>query len=447
MKLNSTTSMSLLSDPRYNGIHPFAPPEQTKGYAELIAELESDLLSLQPNSGAQGEFAGLSVIRAYLDANGQGHRDICLVPTSAHGTNPASAVMAGMRVVAVKSQADGNLDLADLREKAEKYKDSLAAFMVTYPSTHGVYEEGVREACELIHANGGQVYMDGANMQAQVGLTSPGVIGADVTHLNLHKTFSIPHGGGGPGVGPIGCAAHLAPYLPGHPLDSRAGGEKAIEAISAAPWGSASILTIAWAYIKMLGWQGLRKSSTVSLLSANYMAKRLAPHYKLRYVNGNGRCAHEFLLDLAEFGAHKITVSDVAKRLHDYGFHSPTCSWPISTGLLIEPTESESLAELDRFCDAMISIRGEIQDIADGKQGDDPTNNSLKNAPHPVECLSDGEWDRPYSRQLAVYPSRATRKRKFWPSVGRLDDAHGDMNLICECGDVADYAFEESKKK
>jgi glycine dehydrogenase len=438
MKLNSTTSMSLLSSPQYGGIHPFAPTDQSQGYAQLIAELEEDLcqltgfpaVSLQPNSGAQGEFAGLSVIRAYLDSTQQGHRDVCLVPNSAHGTNPASAVMAGMRVVAVKNGSDGNLDLDDLREKAEKHKDNLAAFMVTYPSTHGVFEAGVREACEIIHANGGQVYMDGANMQAQVGLTNPAVIGADVTHLNLHKTFSIPHGGGGPGVGPICCAAHLAPFLPGHPLDPRVGGEQAIDSISAAPWGSASILTIAWAYIKMLGWEGLRKSSTVSLLSANYMAKRLAPHYKLRYTNEHGRCAHEFLLDLAEFGSHNITVSDVAKRLSDYGFHAPTCSWPISTGLLIEPTESESLAELDRFCEAMISIRGEIQDVMDGKQGDDKSNNSLKNAPHTVECLTDEKWDRPYSRETAVFPVKSLREKKFWPAASRLNDAHGDMNLV-----------------
>jgi glycine dehydrogenase len=444
MKLNSTSSMMLLSKPEFNALHPLIPEDQARGYDVLIRELERDLclltgfpaVSLQPNSGAQGEFAGLSVIRAYLDSINQSHRDICLIPNSAHGTNPASAIMAGMRVIAVKNKTDGSIDMDDLRAKAEQHKDKLAAFMVTYPSTFGVFEDGVREACDIVHKNGGQVYMDGANMQAQVGLTNPGLIGADVTHLNLHKTFSIPHGGGGPGVGPICCAEHLAPYLPGHPLAS-VGGEQAIDPISSAPHGSASILTIAWAYIKMLGWKGLRDSSMISLLSANYMAERLSPHYKLRYTNENGRVAHEFLLDMAEFGKY-ISVSDVAKRLSDYGFHPPTCSWPISTGMLIEPTESESFEEVKRFCDAMISIRGEIQEIIDGKQ--DAKNNVLKNAPHTMESLLTDKWDRPYSRELAAYPVEGLRINKFWPASGRVEEAYGDMNLICECGSVDDYA-------
>jgi glycine dehydrogenase len=444
MKLNSTSSMMLLSKPEFGALHPLCPEDQARGYDVLIRELERDLclltgfpaVSLQPNSGAQGEFAGLSIIRAYLDSINQSNRDVCLIPNSAHGTNPASAIMAGMRVVAVKNKLDGSIDMEDLRKKADDNKDRLAAFMVTYPSTFGVFEDGVQEACNIVHSNGGQVYMDGANMQAQVGLTNPALIGADVTHLNLHKTFSIPHGGGGPGVGPICCAEHLAPYLPGHPLAS-VGGEQAIDPISSAPHGSASILTIAWAYIKMLGWKGLRDSSMISLLSANFMAKRLAPHYKLRYTNNKDRVAHEFLLDFAEFQKY-VSVSDVAKRLSDYGFHAPTCSWPISTGMLIEPTESESLEEINRFCDAMISIRGEIQDIIDGKQ--DAKDNTLKNAPHTVETLLSDQWSHPYSRELAAYPVPGLRKDKFWPASGRVDDAHGDLNLVCECGSVDDYA-------
>lgn len=444
MKLNSTSSMMLLSKQQFGALHPLIPEDQAHGYDVLIRELERDLclltgfpaVSLQPNSGAQGEFAGLSVIRAFLDSINQSHRDICLIPNSAHGTNPASAIMAGMKVVAVKNRADGTIDMDDLRQKAEANSQKLAAFMVTYPSTFGVFEDGVQEACELIHKHGGQVYMDGANMQAQVGLTNPALIGADVTHLNLHKTFSIPHGGGGPGVGPICCAEHLAPYLPGHPLSS-VGGERAIDPISAAPFGSASILTIAWAYIKMLGWKGLRHSSVTSLLSANYMAQRLAPHYKVRYSNDKGRVAHEFLLDLADLSNY-VSVSDVAKRLADYGFHAPTCSWPISTGMLVEPTESESFDEIKRFCDALISIRGEIQAIIDGNQ--DAKNNVLKNAPHTVETLLDGTWDRPYTREAAAYPVSGLRQSKFWPASGRVDDAHGDLNLVCECGSVEEYA-------
>ena len=443
MKLNATSSMMLLSHPGFNSLHPLAPEDQSRGYSILIRELERDLsavtgfpaVSLQPNSGAQGEFAGLSVIRAYLDSIGQGQRDVCLIPNSAHGTNPASAIMAGMRVVPVKNLADGSLDLDDLRAKADKHRDELAAFMVTYPSTYGVYEEKVQEACTIIHEHGGQVYMDGANIQAQLGLTSPAMIGADVTHLNLHKSFSISHGGGGPGVGPICAAEHLAPFMPGHPL-SAVGGESAIDPIAAAPYGSASILPIAWAYIRMLGWEGIRDSSAISMLTANYMAHRLAPHYKLRYTNSKNRVAHEFLLDLAELSKF-VSVTDVAKRCSDYGFHAPTCSWPISTGLLIEPTESESLAEIDRFCDAMISIRKEIQDIIDGKA--DKDDNVLKNAPHTIEVLT-GKWTHPYTREEAVYPLPELRSMKQWPAVGRLMDAYGDKNLVCECGSVEDYA-------
>lgn len=449
MKLNATSSMMPLSNSKFANIHPFAPKWQTRGYGILIEELEQDLcaitgfpaVSLQPNSGAQGEYAGLSAIRAYLDANGQEKRDVCLIPGSAHGTNPASAVMAGMRVVSVKNKQDGSLDLEDLKAKAEQHSEQLAAFMVTYPSTYGVFESSIQEACKIIHTHGGQVYMDGANLQAQIGLTNPAIIGADVTHLNLHKTFSIPHGGGGPGVGPICCAEHLRPYLPGSPRNIWSEKGKT-GPVSAAPYGSASILTISWAYIKQLGWAGLRHSSAVALLSANYMAARLAPHYKLRYSNEQGRVAHEFLLDLSPFSEH-VSVSDVAKRLSDYSFHAPTCSWPISTGLLIEPTESESLAELDRFIEAMISIRKEIQDVIDDKDGHGK-NNVLKNAPHTMEVIAGDDWARPYSRELAAYPVPSLRTNKFWPASGRLDDVYGDSNLVCECGSVDQYAENES---
>ncbi|RDX51060.1 glycine dehydrogenase [Lentinus brumalis] len=448
MKLNSTSSMIPLTWPEFGSIHPFAPKDQVKGYLELISELESDLCkitgfaacSLQPNSGAAGEYAGLSVIKAYHESRGQGHRNICLIPVSAHGTNPASAVMAGLKVVPVKTHADGNLDLEDLRSKAEKHKDNLAAFMITYPSTFGVFEHGVQDACKIIHDNGGQVYLDGANLNAQVGLTNPAICGGDVCHMNLHKTFAIPHGGGGPGVGPICVAEHLAPFLPSHPL-IETGGDKAIEAVAAAPFGSASILTISWAYIKMLGGTGLSDASKVALLNANYMAHRLAGHYTLRYKNGKGRVAHELLIDLAEFDkAAGLKVMDFAKRLQDYGFHPPTCSWPISTCMLIEPTESETLEEIDRFCDAMIQIRKEAEDIITGKQPKD--NNLLKNAPHPLSVitLSEEEWNRPYSRQTAAYPMPWLLERKFWPTVSRIDDAYGDTHLICDCPSVEETA-------
>ncbi|GAC75815.1 glycine dehydrogenase [Moesziomyces antarcticus T-34] len=444
MKLNSTSSMMLISKPEFSQLHPFAPEDQAQGYDVLIRELERDLctitgfpaVSLQPNSGAQGEFAGLSVIRAYHESKGEGKRDVCLIPTSAHGTNPASAIMAGMRVVPVKTKQDGAIDLDDLRAKAEQHKHELAATMITEPATTGCYFKDIQEAFQIVHDNGGQVYLDGANLQAQVALTNPAIMGADVTHLNLHKTFSIPHGGGGPGVGPICVAEHLAPFLPGHPLAST-GGEMAIDPISAAPWGSASILTIAWAYIKMLGWSGLKKSTETSLLAANYVAHRLKDHYKLKYTGDRGRVAHELLIDVAEFEDVGLKVMDFAKRLIDYGFHPPTCSWPISTGLLIEITESESLQEIDRLVEAFISIRQEVDEIRAGKMPRD--NNLLKNAPHTMHDVADAEWDRPYSRERAVYPVPELRKTKFWPPVNRIDDAYGDRMLVCECGGVEDY--------
>ncbi|KAI0706111.1 glycine cleavage system P-protein-domain-containing protein [Cytidiella melzeri] len=446
MKLNSTSSMIPLTFPEFSNVHPFAPLDQVSGYLEIIQELEEDLCkitgfhacSLQPNSGAAGEYTGLSVIRAYHESRGEGHRNICLIPVSAHGTNPASAVMAGLKVVPVKSLADGSLDLEDLESKAVKHKDNLAAFMITYPSTFGVFEDGVQDACSIIHENGGQVYLDGANLNAQIGVTNPATCGGDVCHTNLHKTFAIPHGGGGPGVGPICVAEHLAPFLPTHPVIP-VGQSQAIDAVSAAPFGSASILLISWAYIKMLGGEGLSDSTKAALLSANYMAHRLKDHYSLRYKNKNGRVAHELLIDLSEFDkAAGLKVTDFAKRLQDYGFHPPTCSWPISTCMLIEPTESETLEEVDRFCDAMIQIRKEAADVISGKQPKD--NNLLKNAPHPISVLTAEKWDRPYTREAAAFPVPWLRERKFWPTVGRIDDAYGDLNLICDCPSVEETA-------
>lgn len=448
MKLNSASSMMPITFPEFSNMHPFSPTEQAAGYTQVVKELSEDLCkitgfhsaSLQPNSGAAGEYTGLCVIKAYHESRGEGHRDVCLIPVSAHGTNPASAIMAGMKVIAVKSLADGSLDLGDLRAKAEQHKTNLAAFMITYPSTFGVFEDGVTEACKIIHDNGGQVYLDGANLNAQVGVTNPANCGGDVCHLNLHKTFAIPHGGGGPGVGPICVAEHLAPFLPSHPLVPT-GGEQAIEAVSAAPFGSASILLISWAYIKMLGGRGLSDSSKTALLNANYMAERLRGHYVLRYKNSKQRVAHELLIDLAEFDKSAgLKVTDFAKRLQDFGFHPPTCSWPISTCMLIEPTESESLEELDRFCDAMIKIRQEAEDIITGKQPRD--NNVLKNAPHPIAAITvpDSEWNKPYTREEAVFPLPSLRHRKFWPTVARIDDAYGDINLVCECPSVEEVA-------
>ena len=439
MKLNATTEMIPVTWPEFSSIHPFAPADQSKGYAVLIDELEKDLaeitgfhsVSLQPNSGAQGEFTGLRVIRKFHEQQPGKKRDICLIPVSAHGTNPASASMAGMRVVTIKCDTHtGNLDMADLKAKCEKYSEELGAIMITYPSTFGVFEPAVKEACDIVHQHGGQVYMDGANMNAQIGLCSPGEIGADVCHLNLHKTFCIPHGGGGPGVGPIGVAEHLTPFLPGHPLVANVGGDKAIAPVSGAPWGSASILPISWAYIKMMGARGLTHATKITLLNANYILARLKPHYPILYTNENGRCAHEFILDTRKFKETAgVEAIDIAKRLQDYGFHAPTMSWPVANTLMIEPTESEGKAELDRFCDALISIRKEITEVEEGKQP--RTNNVLKNSPHTQKDLIMGEWDRSYPREKAAYPLPYLKEKKFWPSVTRLDDAYGDTNLFC----------------
>ncbi|KAK9486186.1 glycine cleavage system P-protein-domain-containing protein [Lipomyces starkeyi] len=441
MKLNATTQMVALSWPEFGSLHPFLPRDQAKGYTELISELEADLAditgldatSLQPNSGAQGEYTGLRVIRAYLDATGGSHRSVCLIPVSAHGTNPASAAMAGMKVVPIKCTAQGELDIADLEVKAVKHKNELAAIMMTYPSTFGVFEPRVRDAIDIVHKYGGQVYMDGANMNAQIGLCSPGDMGVDVCHLNLHKTFCIPHGGGGPGMGPICVKSHLEPFLPGHPVVSMAGDESAaIQPVAAAPWGSASILTISWAYIKLMGGKGITKSTEYALLNANYMAKRLREHYPILYTNAQGRCAHEFIVDVRGMKeTADIEAIDVAKRLQDYGFHAPTMSWPVAGTLMIEPTESECLAELDRFCDALISIRQEIRQIENGEQPRE--NNVLKNSPHSLKDLLTSEWYRPYSREQAAFPLPYLKERKFWPTVTRLDDTYGDLNLFCTC--------------
>ncbi|KAG8530094.1 uncharacterized protein KY384_005576 [Bacidia gigantensis] len=445
MKLNATTEMAPVSWPEFSSMHPFAPLDQAEGYTMLIEELEKDLaeitgfaaVSLQPNSGAQGEFTGLRVIRKFLDQGPGRKRDICLIPVSAHGTNPASAAMCGMRVLTIKCDpSTGNLDMQDLKEKCAKHSEEVAAIMITYPSTFGVFEPGVKEACEIVHSHGGQVYMDGANMNAQIGLCSPGEIGADVCHLNLHKTFCIPHGGGGPGVGPIGVKSHLAPFLPGHPFTTTAGGDKAIAPVSGAPWGSASILPISWAYIKMMGGRGLTHATKLCLLNANYILSRLKPHYPILYTNSAGRCAHEFILDIRPFkDTANIEAIDVAKRLQDYGFHAPTMSWPVANTLMIEPTESEDLAELDRFCDALIEIREEIKEVEKGKQPREQ--NVLKMAPHSQrDLLTDGNWERSYGREKAAYPLKWLREKKFWPSVTRVDDTYGDMNLFCTCAPV-----------
>ena len=395
-------------------------------------------MSLQPNSGAQGEYAGLLVIRAYLKDRGQSSRNIVLIPSSAHGTNPASAVMAGMHVVVVASTSEGNIDVADLRAKAAEHKDRLAALMVTYPSTHGVFEESIQDICAIIHEHGGQVYMDGANMNAQVGLTSPATIGADVCHINLHKTFSIPHGGGGPGMGPIGVARHLAPYLPGHPI-VKTGGDQAIPAISAAPWGSSSILLISYAYMKMLGGDGMTDATRYAILNANYLKSRLEPYFPVLYTRENGRVAHEMIFDLRPLKqASGIDETDVAKRLMDYGFHAPTVSFPVAGTIMVEPTESEAKDELDRFCEALIAIRGEIQAVIDGKA--DPKDNVLKNAPHTAGMVTADDWSHAYSREQAAFPLPFVRASKHWPSVGRIDNPYGDRNLMCACPPVAEYA-------
>lgn len=445
MKLNATAEMLPITWPRFAGLHPFAPENQAQGYHELFHQLERALaeltgfaaVSLQPNAGSQGEYAGLMVIRAYHRNQGEFQRDVCLIPVSAHGTNPASAAMAGFTVVPVACDRQGNVDLADLESKAAQHRDRLAALMITYPSTHGVFEADVRRICQIVHTHGGQVYMDGANMNAQVGLCRPGDIGADVCHLNLHKTFCIPHGGGGPGMGPIGVARHLAPFLPGHPVTQQ-GGPTAIGPVSAAPYGSASILPISWVYIELMGRDGLTKATHVAILNANYMAKRLEKHYPILYAGKAGFVAHEFIVDLRPFKESAgIESMDVAKRLMDYGFHAPTVSFPVAGTLMIEPTESESKDELDRFCEAMIAIRGEIQDIVDGRQP--RINNVLKNAPHTAEVVTASEWDKPYSREQAAFPAPWVKEYKFWPSVSRIDEAYGDRNFVCTCPPMEAY--------
>lgn len=463
MKLNATSEMIPVTWPNFCNIHPFAPVDQVQGYHELIKDLNQDLseitgfaaVSAQPNSGATGEYAGLVTIMKYLNSIGQGHRDVCLIPKSAHGTNPASAAMAGMKVVVVENDEKGNIDRMDLQNKIDKHAKNLAAFMVTYPSTFGVFEEGIKEIIASVHAAGGQVYMDGANMNAQVGLTSPGLMGADVCHLNLHKTFCIPHGGGGPGVGSIGVAAHLAPFLPGHVVGNEASGDlcgsdlcvpKADGAVAGAPFGSAAILPISWMYIKMNGTEGLKKATQHAILNANYIAARLNGAFDVLFTGKNGQCAHECILDLRPLKASTgVTEEDVAKRLQDYGFHSPTMSWPVAGTLMVEPTESEDLAEIDRFCDAMLSIRSEIDDIGSGrvKLEDSP----LRHAPHTAEVVLSDKWDRSYSRQVAAFPAPWVRANKFWPTCGRVDNVYGDRNLVCTCPPLEAYMDEEEIKK
>lgn len=449
MKLNATAEMIPVTWPELGNIHPFAPADQTKGYQEIVDNLSVWLkeitgftgVSLQPNSGAQGEYAGLMVIRAYHQHRGDHHRNIALIPSSAHGTNPASAVMAGMEVVVTKSDEDGKVDVVDLKAKAEQYKDRLSCLMVTYPSTHGVFEEAIMDICEIIHANGGLVYMDGANMNAQVGLTSPANIGADVCHLNLHKTFCIPHGGGGPGMGPICCNDKLKPFLPGHAV-VKTGGEMAISAVSAAPFGSASILAISYAYIAMMGGEGLTNATKYAILNANYIKERLNGHYKILYTGTNGRAAHEMIVDCRDFKKAGVEVEDIAKRLMDYGFHAPTVSFPVAGTLMIEPTESEPKEELDRFVEALIEIRNEIREVEEGKS--DKEDNVLKNAPHTAAVITADVWTRPYSRQKAAYPLSFVREAKFWPSVSRVDNAYGDRNLVCSCLPIEEYTNAEA---
>jgi glycine dehydrogenase len=448
MKLNATTEMLPVTWPEFANLHPFVPLDQAQGYLELFRRLEQwlkeitglDAVSLQPNAGSQGEYAGLLVIRAYHRSRGEGHRNVCLIPSSAHGTNPASAVMAGMEVVVVACDRNGNIDVEDLRAKADAYADRLAALMVTYPSTHGVFEAAIREICDIIHARGGQVYMDGANMNAQVGLTSPAAIGADVCHLNLHKTFTIPHGGGGPGVGPICVAAHLTPFLPGSAVVADVGGAHSVGSVSAAPWGSAGILMIPYAYIAMMGAEGLTQATKIAILNANYVAARLDPYFPVLYKGEHGRVAHECIIDLRPLEHETgVTAEDVAKRLMDFGFHAPTLSFPVPGTLMIEPTESESLAELERFCQAMIQIHAEILAVRDGRS--DPQNNPLKHAPHTAAVIA-GAWGRPYSREQAAFPAPWVRERKFWPYVSRIDNVYGDRHLVCACLPIEAYAKE-----
>tara|TARA_B100000749_G_scaffold28537_1_gene20089 strand:+ start:84349 stop:87279 length:2931 start_codon:yes stop_codon:yes gene_type:complete len=446
MKLNATAEMIPVTWPEFGKLHPFVPLDQAQGYLELIKELEQDLVSitgydsvsLQPNAGSQGEYAGLLVIQKYHASRGDQHRNICLIPQSAHGTNPASAAMAGMKVVVVKCDTEGNIDLDDLKSKAEEHSKNLSALMITYPSTHGVFEQEIREVCDLIHEHGGQVYMDGANLNALVGVAKPGEFGSDVSHLNLHKTFCIPHGGGGPGVGPIGVAKHLSPYLPKHSVVPDCGPEQGIPAVSAAPWGSASILPISWAYCKMMGGEGLRQATHVAILNANYIAERLKDHFPILYRGKNGRVAHECIVDTRPLkSSASVDVNDIAKRLMDYGFHSPTMSWPVPGTLMIEPTESESKSELDRFCDSMIQIRSEVQRIENGELPKD--NNMLIHAPHTADDMIDEDWERPYSRKEAYYPLGWIRQDKYWPPVNRVDNAFGDKNLMCSCPPLSSY--------
>jgi len=446
MKLNATAEMIPITWPEFSKLHPFAPLDQAEGYQELHRRLVGWLnditgftaCSLQPNAGSQGEYTGLLTIRAYHRANGEEQRDVCLIPSSAHGTNPASAIMAGMKVVVVACDDAGNIDLQDLSNKAAQHGKDLAALMVTYPSTHGVFEATIKNICAIVHEHGGQVYLDGANLNAQVGLSRPGDFGADVCHLNLHKTFCIPHGGGGPGMGPICCGEHLAPFLPGHPL-VQSGGEKAIGPVAAAPFGSSSILTISWVYIGLMGGAGLTRATEVAILSANYMMRRLAEHYPVLYTGRGGRCAHEFILDVRPFEQSAgVSAEDVAKRLMDFGFHAPTMSFPVPGTLMIEPTESESQAELDRFCEAMIAIRSEIRAIEEGRLPRD--DNPLQNAPHTAAHVTADEWTHPYSREQAAFPAPWIREGKFWPHVGRVDNGYGDRNLICSCPTVEELA-------
>ena len=451
MKLNATAEMIPVTYPGFSVLHPFIPRNQATGYTQIFNELTEYLkqvtgfagISLQPNAGAQGEYAGLMTIREYFKAKGESHRNIALIPSSAHGTNPASAVMAGMKVIVTKTLENGYIDIEDIRAKAIEHKDNLACLMVTYPSTFGVFEEGIIDICDIIHQNGGQVYMDGANMNAQVGLTSPANIGADVCHLNLHKTFCIPHGGGGPGMGPIGVGAHLVPFLPGHAVVDMEGGNQSMHAVSAAPWGSASILLISYAYIRMMGTEGLENATKYAILNANYIKARLENHYQILYVGAKGRCAHEMILDTRVFKqASGVEVSDIAKRLMDYGFHAPTVSFPVAGTIMIEPTESEAKHELDRFCDAMISIRNEVSAIENGTA--DKTDNVLKNAPHTASMVTADDWKHSYSRQNAAFPLPYVKAAKFWPSVGRINDTYGDRNLICACLPVEAYAEQAS---
>ncbi|MEK7690979.1 MAG: aminomethyl-transferring glycine dehydrogenase subunit GcvPB, partial [Bdellovibrionota bacterium] len=446
MKLNATAEMFPVSWREFSSMHPFAPTEQTLGYARVFQDLEGwlarltgfDAVSLQPNSGAQGEYAGLLVIRKFHQSRGEGHRDVCLIPKSAHGTNPASAALAAMKIVVVDCDTNGNVDVGDLKAKATAHSKNLAALMITYPSTHGVFETAIREICDAIHASGGQVYMDGANLNAQVGLCLPGTYGPDVCHINLHKTFSIPHGGGGPGMGPICVKSHLSKFLPEHPVIPTGTGPQAITAVSSAPWGSASILVIPWMYIRMMGFEGLKRATQVAILSANYIARKLDPHFPVLYRGEKGLVAHECIVDLRPLKAKSgVEVEDVAKRLMDYGFHAPTISFPVPGTMMIEPTESEPLSELDRFCEAMLMIREEIREIEMGKA--DQKNNLLKNAPHTAELVCADQWTKPYSRERAAFPSKSTRERKFWTAVGRIDNVYGDRNLVCTCSPTDSY--------